>query len=186
MAPLDPDRERAIIDATLELLSEVGYDRMTVDGIAKRARASKATLYRRWAGKPELVVDVICSRFQLDVPVVEPTGSLRDDLLTLVRGLCDMIERKHGLIIGLSSTIVSNQELARALRSHMPVKDIGGAAALLERAGYGQADPSRLYTVAEALVWHRMIFIGPSFDDAFVADTVDGVLVPLVESHKSV
>ncbi|NUT43646.1 MAG: TetR/AcrR family transcriptional regulator [Thermoactinospora sp.] len=190
MAPLDPDRERAILDATMELLSEVGYDRMSVDQIAKRARASKATIYRRWAGKPELVVDVICRRFDMDAPRGEDTGSLRDDLASVFRGLCEAVERKHTLVIGLSSTLVSNQELARTLRAHMPAKDLGDVRALVERARErgelsGAVDPARLFAVAEALVWHRMIFTGPPFGEEFVAESVDGVLGPVVTAWSA-
>ncbi|WP_188193867.1 TetR/AcrR family transcriptional regulator [Nonomuraea sp. SYSU D8015] len=187
MASLDPERERAILDATMELLSEVGYDRMSVDQIAKRARASKATIYRRWAGKPELVVDVICRRFDMDAPTGRDTGTLRGDLAAIFRGLCEAVERKHTLIIGLSSTLVSHQELARTLRAHMPTKDLGDVKALIERAvERGElarpVDPARLFAVAEALVWHRMIFSGPPFDEAFVAESVDGVLAPVVHA----
>jgi AcrR family transcriptional regulator len=185
VAPLDPDRDRAILDATVELLSEVGYDRMTVDQIAKRARASKATIYRRWAGKPELVVDVICRRFDTDAPPGQDTGSLRGDLASVFRGLCEAVERKHALVIGLSSTLVSDQEPARTLRTHMPARNLGDVDALLERAVErgelaGPVDAGRLFGVAEALVWHRMIFTGPEFDEGFVAESVDGVLMPVV------
>ena len=44
---VEGDREREILDAALEVLSEVGYDRLTMDAVAQRAKASKATLYRR-------------------------------------------------------------------------------------------------------------------------------------------
>lgn len=187
MALLDPERERAILDATLELLSEMGYDRMSVDQIAKRAKASKATIYRRWAGKPELVVDVICRRFDMDTPPVDDTGSLRGDLASVFGGLCGTVERKHGLIMGLSSALVTHQELARTLREHMPAKDLGGVEALLARARKrgdlpGPVDAGRLFGLAEALVWHRMIFLGPPFDESFVADSVDEVLLPLVHA----
>ena len=50
-------RDAAICDATLALLAEVGYDRMSMDAVAARAKASKATIYRRWPGKQELVLD---------------------------------------------------------------------------------------------------------------------------------
>lgn len=189
MAPLDPDRERAILDATLELLSEMGYDRMSVDRIARRARASKATIYRRWAGKPELVADVICRRFDRDVPRAADTGSLRGDLAALFRELCGAAERKHALIMGLSSTLVSHQELARTLRAHMPSKDLGAVADLLGRAarrgeldGAPAACAGRFMAVAEALVWHRMIFSGPPFDEVFVEESVEGVLLPVLRA----
>jgi AcrR family transcriptional regulator len=52
-------REEAILLATLELLGEAGYDRMTMDAVAARARASKATIYRRWPDKAGLVVAAV-------------------------------------------------------------------------------------------------------------------------------
>ena len=55
-------RDAAICDATLALLLEVGYDRMSMDAVAARAHASKATIYRRWPGKQELVLDAVRAR----------------------------------------------------------------------------------------------------------------------------
>ena len=52
-------RDAAICDAALALLAEVGYDRMSMDAVAARAHASKATIYRRWPGKRELVLDAL-------------------------------------------------------------------------------------------------------------------------------
>ena len=63
MVPIRPrvegEREDEILDATLELLIEVGYDRLTMDSVAKRSRASKATLYRRWETKASLAIDAL-------------------------------------------------------------------------------------------------------------------------------
>src|SRR3954470_6760096 len=52
-------REEEILDATVTVLAELGYDRLTMDAVATAAKASKATLYRRWSTKAELVVDAI-------------------------------------------------------------------------------------------------------------------------------
>ncbi|NUR87497.1 MAG: TetR/AcrR family transcriptional regulator [Nonomuraea sp.] len=190
MAPLDPAREQAILDATLELLSEVGYDRMTLDQVARRARASKATIYRRWSGKAELVVDVICERVDTGTPLAADTGSLRGDLVSLFEALCATVERKHTLIIGLSSTLLSDEELSRTLRRHIPDRDLNGVSALLERAARrgelaGPVAAERVFTLAEALVWHRTIFTGADFGAAFVADAVDSYLLPLVREWSA-
>ena len=56
---VEGDREQEILDATLEVLGDVGYDRLTMDAVATRAKASKATLYRRWNGKVSLVIDAL-------------------------------------------------------------------------------------------------------------------------------
>ena len=79
---VEGDREQEILGATLEILVEAGYDRLTMDAVATRARASKATLYRRWNGKATLVIDALMSQ---KAPLVAPvdTGSLRGDLLAM-------------------------------------------------------------------------------------------------------
>ena len=52
--PRDETRDAAILAATLDVLGDVGYDRLTIDAVAPRAKASKATVYRRWSGKAAL------------------------------------------------------------------------------------------------------------------------------------
>jgi AcrR family transcriptional regulator len=78
-------REQEILDATLDLLLEVGYDRLTLDAVAARSKASKATLYRRWAGKVDLVVDAVV-RLKGEVPAAPDTGGLLSDLQALAAG----------------------------------------------------------------------------------------------------
>src|ERR1700690_4052232 len=79
--PLDESRDVAIRDAALDLLSEIGYDRLTIDAVAAGAHASKATIYPRWQGKASPVVDALhCSKGSM----IEPdTGSLEGDLTVL-------------------------------------------------------------------------------------------------------
>ena len=73
---VEGERESEILDAALHLLAEVGYDRMTMDAVATQAKASKATLYRRWTDKPSLVVDAILqSKEALQTPDPD-TGNL--------------------------------------------------------------------------------------------------------------
>ena len=75
---MEGDREQEILDAALEVLGEVGYDRLTMDAVASRAKASKATLYRRWTNKLTLVIDALVA--QKAAPEPADTGSLRGDL----------------------------------------------------------------------------------------------------------
>src|SRR5207244_13096978 len=72
--PRDETRNVAILEATLAVLGEVGYDRLTIDAVAARAKASKATVYRRWPGKAALVVDAFrtVNPAQAAVPGEEP------------------------------------------------------------------------------------------------------------------
>src|SRR3954451_25394846 len=83
---VEGEREDEILDATLALLLEVGYDRLTMDAVARQARASKATLYRRWDDKPSLVVDAMVRAKQAPSVEAHDTGSLRGDLMSTFCG----------------------------------------------------------------------------------------------------
>jgi AcrR family transcriptional regulator len=83
--PPSEEARRAILDATLALLCEGGYAGLTMDAVAERACSSKATIYRHWSSKPDLVVDALAQ--DIAPAAIEPTGSLRDDLLAIARAL---------------------------------------------------------------------------------------------------
>ena len=78
---VEGEREREILEAALETLVEVGYDRFSFDTVASTAKASKATLYRRWSSKVDLVVDALRLMMGVEADTVPGTGSLRGDLL---------------------------------------------------------------------------------------------------------
>lgn len=81
--PRDEAAERAILDAVVELLGELGFTQLTIGGVAARAGVGKPTLYRRWPSKAELVVDAIA---RLAPPVaVRRTADPRADLRRSVR-----------------------------------------------------------------------------------------------------
>src|ERR1700679_3413043 len=81
--PLDASRDDALRASALDLLATIGYDRLTIDKIAAHAGAGKATIYRRWSGKAELIVDALmCQKGAL--PAAPDTGSLRGDLTALI------------------------------------------------------------------------------------------------------
>lgn len=77
-------REAELLAVTLRLLQESGYDGLTVDAVAAAARASKATVYRRWPTKAELVLAAFIEGVR-QVAVAPETGCLRGDLLQLGR-----------------------------------------------------------------------------------------------------
>jgi AcrR family transcriptional regulator len=85
-SPWSP-RETELLAVTLRLLQEHGYDRLTVDAVASAARASKATVYRRWPSKAELVLAAFIEGIH-PVAVPPETGTLRGDLLRLGELVC--------------------------------------------------------------------------------------------------
>ena len=83
---VEGEREQEILDAALTLLDEVGYDRLTMDAVATAAKASKATLYRRWNVQGERSSSTPCSRQGGAAGRVPDTGSLRGDLSQMFCG----------------------------------------------------------------------------------------------------
>jgi AcrR family transcriptional regulator len=86
LSPWTP-REAELLAVTLQLLQEHGYERLTVDAVANTARASKATVYRRWPSKAELVLAAFIEGVR-QVAVPPNTGTLRGDLLRLGELIC--------------------------------------------------------------------------------------------------
>ncbi len=81
--PRSEEAHRAILDATMELLVEVGFSALTVEGVASRAGVGKATIYRRWSSKLPLIVEAFG---QLPGFEEVDTGSLAEDLKKMLRG----------------------------------------------------------------------------------------------------
>ena len=80
--PLSAEAGRAIVDASEALLSEYGYDGLTIEGVAQRSGVTRKTIYRRWTSKIDLVAAVLAKRDATEEEAPD-TGNVRDDLLAL-------------------------------------------------------------------------------------------------------
>jgi AcrR family transcriptional regulator len=78
--------EKALVDAAWAELTERGYDDLTVDAVATRAGTSRAVLYRRWPSKQDLVLATLTQHVKTDFVVAPDTGSLRGDVVGLLKG----------------------------------------------------------------------------------------------------
>src|ERR1700722_17387850 len=114
------EREQAILDAALSLVMEVGYDRLSMDALAERAHAGKATIYRHWSGKAEVVVEAIRRR-KCDAAVpAQQTGSLRGDLVATLDCMnASMSTEDSALLVGVLSAMHKDKELADLMRSQV-------------------------------------------------------------------
>ena len=100
--PRSEQAEQAIIEATLDLFAEQGFDGVCVEAVAARAGVGKATIYRRWQNKEELLLAALGS---MKSPIPEPTGSVRDDLVAHLTVMCaDKADprkaRRYALLLG--------------------------------------------------------------------------------------
>lgn len=179
------DRPACIMQAALDLISEVGYERMTMDAIAGRAKASKATIYRRWDSKAALVVDAVGCRVHDQVE--EPnTGDLRTDLiLGLTATAAQMSNQDKGLITGIFSAINSDPELGRLVREQVfAAKKEAGQAWATHAIARGEisaeADTDLANELAISTLFHRVVITGDPVDEEFVTRIVDTVLLPIL------
>ena len=117
--PRDPRLDDAITAATLELLADGGYAGLTMEAVAARAGVGKATLYRRWAGKEQLVVDAL--RTMSEQPDPDHATSVRDELVSLL----DALRRKSSSSLAgkifprLIGESADNPELMRRYREQV-------------------------------------------------------------------
>jgi AcrR family transcriptional regulator len=179
---VEGERELEIFEATLAVLDEVGYDLLTMDAVAARAKASKATLYRRWKGKPELVVAAIMAH--KGETVVPDTGSLRGDLLAAYcgsGGLNDPLAKSV-----LSAVVIAmgrDPEFAEVYRRDFIGPKIAVSRAIYDRArARGEVHPDvDLDVLAPALagiVLHRAFLLGEVVTPDLVERILDQVVLP--------
>jgi len=183
--PRDASRDTVILEAALALVGELGYDRVSMDAVAARAHASKATIYRRWSSKGALVSAAV--RCRAPVPMVMPDeGSLRADLLAAVRLMTESIGQQDlALLTGVFAGMRTDPELADAMRCDLLGDKESAIAPLFQRAAERgeplHTDAVRLFLeVAPAVVMHRLIVTAEAVDDAYVTHVVDDVLLPVL------
>ncbi|MFG2970503.1 TetR/AcrR family transcriptional regulator [Streptomyces sp. NPDC048288] len=181
---ITPEREAELYEAVLDLLREVGYDALTMDAVAARTKSSKATLYRQWGGKAELVARAVRHNKPGGFGNID-TGSLRGDLhaLTLNSDDCQM-EQNSALMRGLAMAIHGSPELLAAFKEHLIEPEMAEFHRVLQRAI--DRDEVRADNPAIDFVMHMMIggFAARSLIDeqpptqAFLLKYIDAVVLP--------
>ncbi len=182
----DPSRDVALLGAALDVLAEVGYEGLTMDAVAERVRASKATLYRRWSSKQDLLLAAIA---HLEGDPIEPsqlpdTGTLRGDLLAMFKpDSVEGSEHRFRVIVGLSSLLVRGGELRAAVERLLTNPWTEAHRVLMRRAvARGEvsedADIESVAQVLPSMAAYRTLIQQLPFDAEFLVTIVDGVLLP--------
>jgi AcrR family transcriptional regulator len=188
---IEGDRETEILDATLELLASTGYDRLTMDAVATAAKASKATLYRRWSTKAELVIDAI-ERAKQAPQIFDPdTGNLRDDLVLAAchqGGLNDT--STVSVMAGIITALHRDQEFAEAFQERFIEPKVAQTRVFFERAQQrgeipDDADLDLLMPLLAAVILHRSFVLRLPIDDETVARIVDEIVIPAAQHRKA-
>lgn len=116
---MTPEREAEIYAVVLRIIQEGGYEALTLDRLAAHTRCSKATLYRRWSGKPDLVVSAIRHEMPDEIHTID-TGSLLGDLraLTTPEG-DDTVYRRSALLRSVAVAARENPALLQAVHGNL-------------------------------------------------------------------
>ena len=112
--PRSKEREREILAAALQALVAEGFDAMTIEGVAAAAGAGKATVYRRWHNKIDLVIDAIREQVALSAEIVD-TGDIAADMRSFLRQLqCDLLGPNGALLAAFMAERLRHPALAEA------------------------------------------------------------------------
>ena len=166
-------------------LRTVGYSRLTMEGVAACAHTGKAALYRRWAGKQDLVADAIDHAMPslADLP---DHGDVREDLLDLLRRMAAMVNSSTGCALHcLLAEADRDPQFKAVLHERVLAPRKRAFLAVLERAAdRGQIRPEAasplVAEVGLAMVVQRFLVDGPPVPDDYVVSILDQVVMPLL------
>ena len=184
-------REREWLAATWDLLRKHGYTGLTVDAVAAKAHASKATVYRRWQSKAKLVTAACVEGFLVDYAAPD-TGTLRGDLVAV-----GVLTRRHLMSrLGVLKAIIFELGRQPELRASIQSAFVGGYKPLLleviQRAvDRGDIAPhafdDQLWDVLPALVITRSLLLVPGPTNRRIIETlIDEMVLPGLRRHELV
>ncbi|MGH3277702.1 MAG: TetR/AcrR family transcriptional regulator C-terminal ligand-binding domain-containing protein [Trebonia sp.] len=178
--------EAALLEAAWDELCAVGYPGFTLDGVAARAGTSRPVLARRWSNRTELVVAAIGHHAALAALDIPDTGTLRGDVLALLRQWSAGVSE----VTGVLSFVFADYFDATGLppsdqRERILVGTPSRMAAIIERAvERGEIEPGRLSprmaSLPVDLVRHDVILTRAPVPDDTLTEIVDRIFLPLV------
>jgi AcrR family transcriptional regulator len=177
--------ENALLDAAWDELRAVGYAKLTMEGVARRAGTSRPVLARRWATRPELVIAALRRHRPMLSGEIPDTGNLRDDVLALLRRTsAGLTEIGPETIYGLLGDYFADPVLVPDLQAHVGHIGAEVMATILKRAaerGEARDDiPPRVATLPIDLLRHELFRSLSPADEQAMIQIVDQVFVPLV------
>ncbi|MFD7601480.1 TetR/AcrR family transcriptional regulator [Streptomyces mirabilis] len=179
--------ERAILDAALEQLSTVGWNGLTMEGVAARAQTGKAAVYRRWPSKEDLVADALKAGLP-SLTEAPDLGSVRDDLLELCRQVREAMYSQPGFAL---RSVLHECDVAQAERFQSLI--VGGVIEptkhllreIVDR-GIGReevrpdAANSYVFDVIPAMMMYRSKVCASEWGERDLEEMIDQLMVPLL------
>jgi AcrR family transcriptional regulator len=180
---MTPERAIEMLTGAMDVLREAGYEDLSMDLVASRVRCSKATLYRLWPGKAQLVAAALYATRPGKAEEIN-TGTLRGDLLTMVELLASQIEKDTALFASLSHAVLTDEELALAVRTSLVEPWLAEMIGVVDRAVERGELPSRpvaadyLPELLLSVAITRPLIGGRLADADYLTGCVDHVLLP--------
>jgi len=178
--PRSQKAQQAVLDAAAELLLTNGLSAVSMDAVAERAGVSKATIYRWWPTKETLALDALYTEWAAARPSPRDTGSLRGDLLSLLRPWAKLAGgRPYGRVVAaLLAEAQTDPTFAAEYRRRLVEPRRDQARAIFNRAiERGEIPEDTRTDVALDLIYgslyHRMLHGHAPLNDRFVRDVVD-------------
>src|SRR3954452_3371228 len=189
--PRDPSRDGVIRAAILSLLAEVGYGALTMDAVAAEAGVGKATIYRRWRTKGDLVADTIAEISRAEVTPAD-TGALEGDLREMLHTIVGVVNGPTGAATqALLSTVPHNPALAAAFRDGpigvwaVAFDQIFDRAEARGELRPGLTSDSVVPEGLTAPIVHRWLVNGRPVTDEFADELLAQVAMPLLRATWS-
>ena len=179
--PRDPEVERSILTATQDLLITNGYPGTTIAEVARRARCSKAAIYRRWETKADLVVAAV--RALQVAPTLPDTGDLREDLLAAAMHFAGADERSGAVLASLLGELGRDPELYDVAYRAVGRPPVAALIAVIERwieRGVVPAEVpvSLIAGIVPTAAFGSVTLRKRPLDPETVTDLVDAVMMP--------
>jgi AcrR family transcriptional regulator len=180
--PRSAATDEAILAAARRLLAERGWDGMTLGDVAAHAGVAKTTLYRRWSGKAEMVVDAMAQLFDTLRPV--DAGSVRADAEATIRELIALLAlpETQAAVLALAAHAVRDPKLRDSVRdkiidrSRRLVREGAVRAAERSEQNAEMSDPDLLFDIIAGTIVHRMLIAGEPVDDDYLQRFLDVIL----------
>ncbi len=180
---IEGERESEIFAAVVALLVEAGYDKLTFDAVATAVRASKATLYRRWPTKADLVLDAVAAQLAAPEEGNDDTGSLRSDLIAQACGRGGLCDDSPAVLGALVPAMHRDAELFAGFRRRFVEPKLDRALAAFTRAQArgevgADADLHLLANTLPAICVHDRFVFDIHATPQRVAHVLDSVVLP--------
>lgn len=192
--PQDAALDDAIVKAALEMLAEVGYERLSIEEVARRAGTAKTSVYRRWPTKDLLTLEAV--RRYLETIAATLIGAtrahtLRADLIAHIERLTVVLTRERiSVLAGLLLALRTNRDLAAMIRAALVQTEVGALREILDRAvARGEIAATRwsplIFHLVPGVLFTRLFVLDEPMERTLAAQLVDDVLLPLVAGGSS-